>query len=96
MTAVTAGDKGQDLMLRIMEIFGATEEDFNELRITSLSEADTERLDALMGRGQGGSQDEGAAAESMEDESMDEGTAKGAAEDTTEGTTEPPAEPKSQ
>jgi hypothetical protein len=78
-----AGDKGQDLMLRIMEIFGATEEDFNELRITSLSEADTERLDALMGRGQG----EGAAAESM-DESMDEGTA--------EGTTEPPAEPKSQ
>ena len=48
-----AGDKGQDLMLKIMEIFGATEEDFNELRITSLSEADTERLDALMGRGEG-------------------------------------------
>lgn len=41
----------EDLQLAIMEEFGATSEDFEALRISSLTEADTADLERLMGRG---------------------------------------------
>lgn len=49
--ALLPGAEGEKLQLKMKEIFGATEEDALELRIVSLSEADTDRLEALMGRG---------------------------------------------
>jgi len=60
-------EKGKDLQTKIKDIFGATEEDTEELRISTLSEGDTVALEALMGRTEGesggsleveGSQDE--------------------------------------
>ncbi|KAK3236466.1 hypothetical protein CYMTET_53398, partial [Cymbomonas tetramitiformis] len=42
-----------ELQLEILEIFGATSEDYETLRIKTLSEADTAALEALMGRREG-------------------------------------------
>jgi len=49
-----SAEKGKELQMKFMEIFGATSDDFEELRITTLSEADTDALEKLMGRGEGG------------------------------------------
>lgn len=53
-----SGELGGPLQTKMMEIFGATEEDFRELRIASLEAEDIDRLEALMGRGEAGGVDD--------------------------------------
>jgi len=64
-------EQGKKMQAKIMQIFGATDEDFEEARITTLSEADTAALEKLMGRGEGG---QPLSADISEDEDEEEGS----------------------
>eukprot|EP00241_Pyramimonas_parkeae_P006530 CAMPEP_0114255326 /NCGR_PEP_ID=MMETSP0058-20121206/17491_1 /TAXON_ID=36894 /ORGANISM="Pyramimonas parkeae, CCMP726" /LENGTH=337 /DNA_ID=CAMNT_0001369681 /DNA_START=132 /DNA_END=1145 /DNA_ORIENTATION=- len=70
--ALLPGELGGPLQTKMMEIFGATEEDFRELRIASLEAEDIDRLEALMGRGEAGGVDDDT--DDDEDEADGEGS----------------------
>ena len=54
-------EQGKEVKQRLKEIFGATDEDYEKLKITSLGNADVDVLNAMIGakKGKDGDEDKG-------------------------------------